>query len=180
MISVWHGPIPLWKEAESMGMPDSLAQIWRNIRVSLRNSGIFRSSEVNFLIWRVSKGTNLICVSDIYQNMISFKNDLPKPIFPTVFWKTDCPPKMTYFSWLTFHNKNLSWENLKKRGWIGPSLCLFCKSAEESNWHMFWGCQRTHFFGNRWKRPMESHMFLIPQQKKLFSGGAPKRNLGGR
>lgn len=163
-----------------MGMPDSLAQIWRNIRVSLRNSGIFRSSEVNFLIWRVSKGTNLICVSDIYQNMISFKNDLPKPIFPTVFWKTDCPPKMTYFSWLTFHNKNLSWENLKKRGWIGPSLCLFCKSAEESNWHMFWGCQRTHFFGNRWKRPMESHMFLIPQQKKRFSGGAPKRNLGGR
>lgn len=143
LISDWHGPIPLWKEAENMGMLDSLSQIWRNIRVSLRSSDIFHSSEADFLIWRFSKGINLIRVKDIYQNMISLKDALPNPVFPSVFWKTGCPPKMTYFSWLTFHNKKLSWENLKKRGWSGPSLCLFCKAAEESNCHMFWSYQRT-------------------------------------
>lgn len=60
-----------------------------------------------------------------------------------VFWKLSCAPKFIYFSWLVFYNKNLSWENLRKIQWHGPSRCQMCKIEEESNFHMFFQCSST-------------------------------------
>lgn len=48
---------------------------------------------------------------------------------------------MILFAWLVFHNKNLTWDNLIKRGWIGPGICPFCFSAEEDNLHIFFHCR---------------------------------------
>eukprot|EP00253_Pinus_taeda_P010699 PITA_10699 len=180
LISDWQGSIPLWKEAENMEMPDSIARKWENIRTCLRNYDIYRSSESDCLIWKDSKGINLVRVKDIYQNMIGLKGALLSPIFPIVFWKSGCPSKMVYFSWFTFHNKNLSWENLKKRGWHGTSICLICKSAEESNCHMFLNFQRTQqlwqSLENIYGIPHISHA----STKEAFLGGVGRRIPGGR
>ena len=63
-----------------------------------------------------------------------------RQIFPVYWWKLGCPLKVIIFSWLVFYNKNLTWENLRKRSWHGPSRCVLCNAEEETNFHMFFKC----------------------------------------
>jgi len=109
----------------------------------LRNCGIYRSLEDDVLIWKDTKGIVPVRVKDIYSNLIRLNTALTSSIFPIIFWKSGCPSKTIYFSWLVFHNKNLSWDNLQKLCWHGPGFCLICNSAEESNCHMFFQCHKT-------------------------------------
>lgn len=50
---------------------------------------------------------------------------------------------MILFAWLVFNNRNLSWDNLRKRRWHGPNRCFMCESEEETNLHMFFQCNTT-------------------------------------
>jgi len=42
--------------------------------------------------------------------------------------------------WLVLHDCILTWDNLLKRGWQGPSICSFCKLNVESTLHIFFHC----------------------------------------
>lgn len=48
--------------------------------------------------------------------------------------------KVSTFLWLIIHNRILTWDNLWKRGFIGPSICTLCHSQEETKEHLFNGC----------------------------------------
>ena len=37
-------------------------------------------------------------------------------------------------------NKILTWDNLQKRGWIGPGCCALCGNGEDSVQHLFTSC----------------------------------------
>eukprot|EP00253_Pinus_taeda_P024795 PITA_24795 len=141
LIATWQGSIPLWKDAGTLKMPGPIALQWEHIRMNLKNCGFFCSEESDSLSWKTSKGLNGIRVKDVYLNLIGLKQSSHIPIFPRIFWKAACPPKMIFFSWLSFHNKNLSQANLKKRGWLGPGLCPICRSDEEFNDHLFLQCK---------------------------------------
>ena len=143
LIIAWQGPLPLWKEAIDLGMSESLAKHWNTVKDALRSYSFHRSRPEDYLIWRVPKENLQVRVKDIYTDLIGLKTMHSCPKYPQVFQKSGCPPKLIYFSSLVFHNKNMSWENLKKRNWHGPSRCTMCESAEESNYHMFFQCQST-------------------------------------
>lgn len=72
--------------------------------------------------------------------MISHRISNSQLLFPMVFWKAGCPLKYIDFAWLVFHNMNLTWDNLRKRCWHGPSRCVLCEADEETNFHMFFQC----------------------------------------
>lgn len=59
------------------------------------------------------------------------------------YWKTNIPIKIILFFWLVCHNKNLTWENLQKRQWHGPSICVICKNPKENIVHLFLKCPYT-------------------------------------
>ena len=48
--------------------------------------------------------------------------------------------KISCFIWITLHNKVLSWENLQKRGWIGPGCRALCGRGEDSVQPLFISC----------------------------------------
>ena len=52
-------------------------------------------------------------------------------------WKSEGPFKENITLWLELNNKCLTWESLKKRGWIGPSWCALCHLDEEIGSHVF-------------------------------------------
>eukprot|EP00253_Pinus_taeda_P022450 PITA_22450 len=143
LITGWQGSIPLWKEVESLGLPVDIAIQWNHIRTRLRNCGIFRSAEQDCLMWRNAKGMSSIHVKDVYQDLIGLKQSQLRPSFPHIFWKSSCPTKMVLFTWLSFHNRNLSWENIRKRGWQGPGVFPICSSAKENNFHLFLNCKKS-------------------------------------
>lgn len=73
LIAAWQGPIPLWREADSLGMCDFLARQWNIIRDGLISSGIYHSLPEDVLVWKVPNARSQVCVKDIYLNLIGLK-----------------------------------------------------------------------------------------------------------
>jgi hypothetical protein len=58
-------------------------------------------------------------------------------------WNNPHWPKIKIFQWLILHNRILTWENLRKRGFIGPSRCHLCQAKEETMNHLLDECTYT-------------------------------------
>ena len=56
---------------------------------------------------------------------------------------------MTIFLWLVLHKQFLTWDNLLKRGFIGPSQCILCEEQEETMDHLLDQCS---FSSELWDR----------------------------
>ena len=50
------------------------------------------------------------------------------------------PLKTILTFWLAMNNRLLTWENMRKQGFQGHSLCVLCKSNEEHSSHLFNYC----------------------------------------
>jgi hypothetical protein len=53
------------------------------------------------------------------------------------------PIKIKIVFWLMLENKVLTWENLRRRGWEGPSICSLCLREEETILHIMVCCPFT-------------------------------------
>ena len=62
-------------------------------------------------------------------------------------WSLKHWPKITLFLWLVTHSSILTWDNLSKRGFVGPSLCILCGEAEETMNHLLNYC---HYIAQIW------------------------------
>lgn len=102
-----------------------------------------RGGQSDHLYWFTPSVSAPVRVKDIYSELIIIKVPGTAPMFRKALWKTGCPPRMIFFAWLLFNNRNLTWENLRKRCWHGPSWCSMCESDEETNLHMFFQCIST-------------------------------------
>jgi hypothetical protein len=58
-------------------------------------------------------------------------------------WSLKHWPKITLFIWLVTYSSILTWDNLSKRGFVGPSLCILCGEAEETMNHLLNSCHYT-------------------------------------
>jgi len=45
--------------------------------------------------------------------------------------------------WLLLEQSIITWENLVKRGFLGPSRCVLCGKSEELVYHIFVDCNFT-------------------------------------
>jgi hypothetical protein len=61
----------------------------------------------------------------------------------TELWHWQLPLKVKLFTWLMLEQKILTWENLLKRGFVGPSKCVLCGLKEENVKHLFVECSFT-------------------------------------
>lgn len=55
-------------------------------------------------------------------------------------WSVRCPLKIRVFLWLIEKNVLLTWDNLQRRGWVGPSICTLCGNEEETIEHITLRC----------------------------------------
>lgn len=51
------------------------------------------------------------------------------------------PLKIKCFAWISLEDKILTWDNLLKKGFVGPSFCVLCKEGSESIHHLFVDCK---------------------------------------
>ena len=58
-------------------------------------------------------------------------------------WNLKHWPKITLFLWLVTHSSILAWDNLSKRGFVGPSICMLCGEAAETMNHLLNSCPYT-------------------------------------
>ncbi len=55
-------------------------------------------------------------------------------------WKADAPLRVKLFLWLAARNRLFTADTLAKRGWPGPSVCMFCFRSEETLQHILFEC----------------------------------------
>eukprot|EP00253_Pinus_taeda_P023722 PITA_23722 len=140
IIDEWNDATPSWKSAAQLCLPPTLAPTWSQAILSLQAAGITRYGSHDSLRWSSGSSTSIL-VKDVYTDLFQSTAPAHAQLFPSPLWKTGCPPRMTFFAWLLFHNRNLTWDNLQKRSWHGPSLCSACVSDNETNFHIFFsGC----------------------------------------
>lgn len=166
LIAEWNGPIPQWKEVDLMQMPADIASLWDKLKMRLRNCGIFRLKDHDSLTWRNSKVLYQVQVKDVYKDLIRKAPSLLNPPFPSILWKTGCPLKMILFSWLAFHNRNLTWDTLRKRGWQGLGVCHICWAEEESNFHLFFACKKTRLL---WRNLEHAYGVQLPSLSSMIN-----------
>eukprot|EP00253_Pinus_taeda_P011523 PITA_11523 len=63
------------------------------------------------------------------------KDNLWDQIWSSLIW-----PKVSTFLWLLSHNRILTWDNLRKINFSGPSICPNCKQEEETTTHLLQTC----------------------------------------
>lgn len=140
LIKDWRGSSPIWKNEYELNLQNTWSERWITISDMLSGSGLHRHGKQDDIQWTVSRFRRPVTVRDIYLHLISNRTPYSLPSFPSIYWKAKCPPKLIHFAWLVFYNKNLSWDNLRKRNWHGPSRCTACRTEEETNLHMFIHC----------------------------------------
>ena len=62
----------------------------------------------------------------------------------SIVWKVKVALKGKCFFWLVLKHKILTWDALQRRGFHGPSKCIFCLNALESVEHLFVVCTCFH------------------------------------
>ena len=109
----------------------------------LKVVGLCREVHHDRLIWYEKMKSANVVVAYIYDKLCEVEGGYV--VNPMLYdsWKCHVPCKIIFFTWLVFHNKNLTWENLRKCQWHGPSIYVICKQEEENNAHLFLTCQHV-------------------------------------
>ena len=82
----------------------------------------------------------MISAVKAYECIVNSYNPVLGSRLYTSFWSGLLPHKIGCLSWLVLRNKVLTWDNLQKRGKIGPGICSLCFSNEETVFHLFSRC----------------------------------------
>jgi hypothetical protein len=132
-----------WKSSEELELTGYLAVEWLTYCKELILSGIQLQPIDDLLIWTGGDHSGVLTVRNVY-------NALAREYWPNTvtgwrrtFWTWDIALKIKLFMWLALENKILTWDNLRKRGWEGPSVCSLCYREEESIFHIFVSCPFT-------------------------------------
>lgn len=155
---------------------------WNRVICNMRNAGIYISEDRDDIEWQAKKGSPLVLVRDIYLSLIELQIGSSQIIFPPSLWKVSCSLKIILFSWLVFHNKNLTWTNLQKRSWQGPAICMICLDNSDDNLHTFlyypqslslWGQLATYFGFPAISHPSIIEAYIWWAAQKKLSGAHP-------
>lgn len=68
-ISDWQGPLPIWKEAHSLGLNGHMALEWNKIIVVIKRIGIYCRGSRYSITWKGKITTNNIIVADTYSTL---------------------------------------------------------------------------------------------------------------
>jgi hypothetical protein len=74
-----------------------------------------------------------------------------------VVWKLACPLKTKIIWWLALANILLTWDNSKKRNWVGPNRCILCKNSEEFVHRLFMNYTQAKIV---WKEVAQAYVGL--------------------
>jgi ribonuclease HI len=106
----------------------------------LIDAGISLTDALDELRWTGGDGTGYLTTKNVYNALATKLWQKNNGGVRRKLWNWECPQKIKIFSWLLIEDKLLTWNNLLKRGWQGPRLCLLCRGNEEMGLHLFVQC----------------------------------------
>eukprot|EP00253_Pinus_taeda_P011770 PITA_11770 len=126
-----------WKPPNSISFTADNAQI-QSLLSTLNKRKIRSSSVRDQLRWEM-RGNGSYTLKEARMQLEQNEQGETLPwstkVWDSLFW-----PKIKTFLWLLMREKTLTWDNLRKKGFSGPSICPMCRKAEETINHLFNSC----------------------------------------
>ena len=116
------------------------------LNIILRKRLIRAAQGPDILCWGKLKGGSFN-LKEAYSYIENRDNEDKVAWYDNV-WNCNLWPKINTFLWLLQNRKILTWENLPKKGFTGPSRCPLCEEQEETMNHLFNECVWT---SNLWE-----------------------------
>lgn len=129
--------LPIWQGY--LGIPDYFRDEWSSYCEHLRGLGMLKNSRGDRVGWGGTLKKGQIVIRETYQVRMKKKLGTEHAVWSRGLWKLKVQTKIIFF-WLVWHDKNLTWSNLQKRGIEGPGVCRHCLNAGENNYHLFYEC----------------------------------------
>lgn len=123
-IGSWQGFTPIWKEAGYLQILVSFRSEWNQYIITLRMAGLCFRNNRDQISWPRTMGPKGIVFTYTYKDIIKTTQGLHPNWFKQA-WKPNIPHKITLFNWLVWRYRNLTWENLRKRGLQGPGQPVY-------------------------------------------------------
>lgn len=135
-----------WKEANQIIIEEGYEITQHSLSYELKKRKIPITAGVDILRWEFEeRGT--FTTREAYK--IITKDMTIKYTLWEQIWNSSNWPKVSTFLWLLCHNTILTWDNLKKRSFLGSSTCPNCKQEEETTIHLMQTC---HFGRKLWEK----------------------------
>eukprot|EP00253_Pinus_taeda_P009477 PITA_09477 len=126
-----------WNPPNSLSFTAESAQI-RSLLSTLNKRKIRSSSPSDQLKWGM-KGNGSYTLKEARMQLEQHEQGEILPwstkVWDSLFW-----PKIKTFLLLLMRGKTLTWDNLRKKGFSGPSICPMCRKEEETINHLFNSC----------------------------------------
>lgn len=144
----WKNP----KEWPVVCMEEEVVEL-HNILVSRRCSSL---QDGDVLAWSPNpKG--VYTISSGYQGLLSQRLDAVEVHWWKNVWNKFSWSKCNCFIWTLARNRCLTWDNIRKRGFEGPSIYVLCEAGEEDSYHLFFhypfAMHLWHSWWGVWKSP---------------------------
>jgi len=113
---------------------------WSSYLEYLNRAGILLNQTDDRLVWAINTLDGSVTVKAAYDHMMESCSDIDGKWWAHSLWHWHMPTKLKCFFWLVIHNRTLTWDNLRRRGWTGPGICVLCREADEDLHHLFFNC----------------------------------------
>ena len=159
-----------WLDSRDLGFTGLDGVLWDRYIGILSRLGIRLNTNPDYMIWDFSPDGD-ISARSLYEHMIA-----ELPLQETQWWQHrlwtwNISPKLKCFWWLVLRKSILTWDNLVRRGFIGPGICVLCAENHEDIDHIFVFCRFTR---DIWLRLQQVHLFA--QDWKEYTLGENFRN----
>jgi hypothetical protein len=116
---------------------------WENYVRGLKHSGFVLSDVRDKIVWTWDNKEGKVYAKQAYEVQFLEKMDVDLKEWMIDIWKWKIPLRIKLFCWLMIENRILTWDNLIKRGFVGPSRCFLCGKGEETINHLMVKCPFT-------------------------------------
>ena len=142
LVSLWD--ISNWKDKEWVDwkkpeLPIDLASAWQKFRLRLKGKAPTHEEKHDQRGW--GSKTGAYTVEQGYKKLREVPHVPPCPAMWKGLLLQRSIPKIDIFNWLLCHNRILTADNLRRKGFHGPSRCYLCLANEENAQHLFLECR---------------------------------------
>jgi len=111
--------------------------IHKNLEIELINRKIHFSDKKDIIRWGYN-ACGIFTTQEACKPIVG-NQTVKDPLWDKV-WFPNIWPKVSTFLWLLCQNKIVTWDNLRKRSFHGPSICPNRKQQEETILHLMNSC----------------------------------------
>jgi hypothetical protein len=132
-----------WKTAEFLDLIGEQKLEWENYVRGLKHYGFVLSDVRDSIVWSWDSKEGKVSAKQAYEVQFLEEMDVGLEDWLIDIWKWQIPLRIKLFCWLMIDNRILTWDNLLKRGFVGPSRCFLCGKGEETINHLMVYCSFT-------------------------------------